>query len=366
MTDTPSEDTPNPNSQPVDLTGNFENLLQLLRHKEGNWVEWGRACQQLQSGGYKPQAIFEATGFEPVQQNQIIVASQVYTTIINTGVSAEVQARLLGPVTDILYELRVLTQKERATAAEFVLARNLDADGAREVAKAIKEFSRYGTPPTGFTDNPGDTVAYQYWRRAREQSGLQERSRLIARGLMFAHTQTARQQIEQLLTGLPNTAQRPAPRLPLYRLEEDDELPRIIPVAGQLPLTPTDLENIPVIEKKGRFHQLMQSSWKGGLVALPGWQVVSTAQHPIALICHTSQLPTQLTGKSEDVLVVIDYAQQEWVADSYFVVDQSGQLQFQWFPDAPEVPLLGKMILVLRPKKIVDEEMSNDIWQLED
>jgi len=32
----------------------------------------GGTCQQLQKAGYTPQGIFEETGFEPIQQNQII------------------------------------------------------------------------------------------------------------------------------------------------------------------------------------------------------------------------------------------------------------------------------------------------------
>jgi len=56
---------------------NAEELLRSLRqNKEPD--QWGRACQQLQKAGYTPQGIFEETGFEPIQQNQIIVAAQVH------------------------------------------------------------------------------------------------------------------------------------------------------------------------------------------------------------------------------------------------------------------------------------------------
>lgn len=366
MTETPSSGTPDRSPQPSDATTvDAEELLRKLRQKEGNWVEWGRACQQLQSSGYNSQAIFEATGFEPIQQNQIIVASQVYTTIVNAGVSAEVQARCLGPVTDILYELRVLTQKERAAAAELVLMRNLDVDDAREVAKAIKEFSRFSTLPDGFSEHPGDAVAYQYWKRAREQSSLPDRSRLIARGLMFAHSQTARQKIEQLLIEVAGTSKRPVPNLPVYRLEAEEELPRMIPVAGQLPLSVDDLQNISPIEEQGLF-QLVQTSGKGSWVSLPGWSVVLKAQDPVAILGDTDQLPTQTKVKTEEVLMLIDRAAQEWDANSYFVVNQAGQLQIQWFSEPPDVPIVGQLLLVLRPKKILDESLTRDIWQLED
>jgi len=42
------------------------------------------------------------------------------------------------------------------------------------------------------------------------------------------------------------------------------------------------------------------------------------------------------------VLVVVDRSEQQWDVNSYFVVDQSGQLEFQWFETATEVPLQGE------------------------
>ncbi len=356
-----------PDRHPQSESGGIdaENLLQMLRRKESNWVKWGQACQQLQKAGYNPQTIFEATGFEPIQQNQVIVASQVHTTLLNAGVSEAVRSRFERTGSDILYELRILTQPERADAAEFIVARNLDSDGAREVAKALKEFYRRSTLPQGFTKHPGDAVAYEYWKLARQQKELQERSRLIARGLMFAHSQEARQQIEKLLTESIGGSSRSAPRLPFYRVEIDEELPRLLPVAGHLPLKVTDLKEVPTLEKTGAF-QLVEVPGKQTLVAIPGWQVIKKAQDPVGILCNSHQLPNQQTDKPEEILVVIDRTQQEWDSESYFAIDQSGQLEIQWFPDSPNATLLGRVILVLRPKKILDESLSLDVWQIDE
>ncbi|PMB04003.1 hypothetical protein CEN49_21790, partial [Fischerella thermalis CCMEE 5273] len=177
-----------------------QELLIKLRQKQGCWVEWGQACAYLQKAGYSPQAIFEATGFEPVQQNQVIVGAQVYNSIEKAGASQDVISHYQQRGSDILYELRLLTQEERAAAATLTFQHKIDADEAREIARAIKDFSRFRNPPEGFSQHPGDAVAYQCWKLARQNSDFQTRSRLIAKGLKFAHTQTARQQIEQLLT----------------------------------------------------------------------------------------------------------------------------------------------------------------------
>ncbi len=357
--------TPDGSSQTDSVNVNFEELLQLLRRKESNWVEWGKACQQLQKAGYSAQVIFEATGFEPIQQNQVIVAAQVHDTLMKVGVSENVRSRFERTGSDTLYELRILTQPERATAAEFIVARNLDSEGAREVAKALKEFSRRSNPPPGFSNHPGDVVAYQYWKVARYQNSLPERSRLIARGLMFAHSQEARQQIEQLLTEGVGGNQHQPPRLPFYRLEADDFMPSLLPVVGKLPLTITEWEAVSPVESTGSFG-IVEASDKQALVAIPGWQVVRKAQNPVVILCDTSQLPGQTNNKPDEVLLVLDRNSCEWNRDSYFAIEQSGQVEVQWFPEAPDISLLGRLILVLRPKKILDEPLSSDLWQVEE
>ncbi|PLZ83267.1 RuBisCO accumulation factor 1, partial [Fischerella thermalis] len=112
-----------------------QELLIKLRQKQGCWVEWGQACADLQKAGYSPQAIFEATGFEPVQQNQVIVGAQVYNSIEKAGASQDVISHYQQRGSDILYELRLLTQEERAAAATLTFQHKIDADEAREIAR---------------------------------------------------------------------------------------------------------------------------------------------------------------------------------------------------------------------------------------
>ncbi|MEL7523211.1 MAG: hypothetical protein AAGJ80_16620, partial [Cyanobacteria bacterium J06553_1] len=79
-------------------------IQQQLRRKEGSWVEWGKACQTLQKTGMKPQDIFEATGFEPIQQNQLIVAAQVFESMVAGGVKDKTKAHYQTRGSDSLYE----------------------------------------------------------------------------------------------------------------------------------------------------------------------------------------------------------------------------------------------------------------------
>ena len=357
----PGSDQPNDRLAAI----NADEILLKLRRKEGSWVEWGQACQTLQKAGYSSQTIFEETGFEPIHQNQVIVAAQVFNSIMAADAPNSVLTHFQQKGSDILYELRILNQAERAAVAELSLAKGLDYEEAREAAKAVKEFSRLGTVPDGFTAHPGDAIAHQIWKQARQKSDLQERSRLIAKGLRFAHSEAARQRMEQLLTDFTVVKAATAPLLPLYRLEADEHLPRALPVVGRLPLTRADLQAVPFIEETTPFG-MVQFAGAGAWIAVPGWQVVRLAEDPVAILCPSEQLPTPAPGQVEDVLVIVDRAQREWEANSYFLIEQDETLQIQWFEAAPTVSLLGRVVLVMRPKKVLDEDYTKDPWQLDE
>jgi len=63
---------------------------------------------------------------------------------------------------------------------------------------------------------------------------------------------------------------------------------------------------------------------------------------------------------------VVDRAEREWQDNSYFAIEQDGQIQIDWFEDAPEKTLLGRVILVLRPKKVLDEGYNKELWQIDE
>lgn len=364
MTDS-SPEMSKPNADPALSPQETEDLIRLLRRKEGNWVGWGMACQRLQKAGYNSQQIFEETGFEQIQQNQIVVGYQVYNSIIAVGVSEPTQAHFNRKGSDILYELRILSQEERAKAAEFIVDKNLDVDETHELVKAMKDLSRLAKIPEAFSTHPGDAVAYQCWKLARQKSDLQERSRLIARGLSFAHTVSARKQVEQLLTDFTVTSTRPAPTLSVYRLESAEELPNILPVVGRMPLTVEDLQAVPLIEPEEPFG-IVKSSGNAAWVPVPSWQVLLLAEDPVTILWHSDDLPISLPGKAEEVLVLVDRAARDWDPNGYFLWEENSLLKMQWFEQEPEVKILGKVLLVLRPKKFLDEDFTKEMWQMDE
>ena len=344
----------------------IEKLLLMLRRKEETWVSWGQACQALQKSGQSPQSIFEATGFEPIQQNQIIVSTQIYGNLQKLEASSEVLDYFAQRRSDILYEFRILGQSDRVKAATLAMAQKIDADEAHLVAKSIRDFSRLRKKPEGFSDAPGDAVAYESWRLARQKDDLQERSRLIARGLQYAESSEARKQLEKLLTDFSVIKAKNAPRLPIYRLEQNEELPRVIPVLGQWPIQTSDLTSIPVLDEEGAFR-IVRHDGASAWFAVPGWQVISQAEDPIAFLAKSDELDLNIPEPIEPVAIIIDRAQREWSDESYFVTDDQGQLTIQWFTEAPSEKLLGKIILIMRPQKVASEELQNDdLWHIDE
>ena len=356
------------------LPTDSEGLLRLLRHKEGTWVQWGIACQMLQKMGENTLAIFENTGFEPIQQNQIVVASQVYASLQAGNAADIVLAHFEQKGSDILNELRVLNQSERVAMATFALEKNLDVLEAKDVVKAIKEASNVANLPEGFTRHPGDAVVLQILKATQGKIDPQERTRLIARGLRFAHSDKARAAIERLLMDMSSPPKKKAPNLPNFRYDSEDSIPRILPVVGTLPLSIEKFKALPFVNEIAPFgivHSTGDSTW----ATLPGWFVVHEAEDGVIVSCNTDTLQAAINqevlssvrDRAEDILVLVDRAQRDWDENSYFAIaGEDGNLQFAWFESQPDVKLLGKITLTLRPKRFFDEAASQDRWQFEE
>lgn len=342
-----------------------EEIVKSLLEKQGCWVDWGKACQKLRQGGIPSQEIFEKTGFQNSQQNLVIVASQVYDSLVEGNGDEELLTYYRGPRSDILYELRILNRENRLSSAILIKEKKLTVDGAKEVAKAVQEFSRLSQPPTGFTLNPGDAVAYQYWKNARQKRNIADKARLIAEGLKYAKSVTARQQIEQLLTDIATTTIKNAPLLPIYRLESDEELPCILPVVGKFPLQKTDITNIPKIELIEPFGVAIINQ-NASLVTLPRWQVILKAIQPVVIFCQGKDFPKETNNPTEEVLTVIDLGVNDWSVNDYFLVEREGKLTFQWFESPPEGEILGRLLVILKAKKILDEDNLTQPWQMDD
>jgi len=346
---------------PGDLS---EDLWEQLRRKQGTWLDWADACQSLQRQGESSLAIFENTGFEPIQQNQIVVAAQVYRGLGDHLQDEAVRSYFAQRGSDILYELRILSLEDRVAALGLIWQQKLDALEARDLAKAMKE-----PRPEEFGGAPGDALAYQVWKACQMRLEPMEKARLIARGLKFAQSAPARRALEKLLSDLVSPPPAPAPRLPLYRYDAEDPVPRVIPFAGALPLPPEAIAPIPLILPQPPFgvvHTEGPSAW----IALPGWHSIRDAEDPVAVTCTASYLEPlidQAIAPGEELLLlVVDRAQRLWHPDSFFLVERDGTLALTWSEAAPETKIWGRLVLAVRPKRYFDEAAAQELWHLEE
>lgn len=345
-------------------------LLQSLRRKEGGWVDWGRACRQLQQQRLAPQTVFEETGIEPTYQNQLAVAFGVWESL--QAAPAEVLSYFAADGSEALYELRVLPQGDRLAAAALLARLQWDAAAAKELAKATKEVSLLGQLPAGFTATPGDALAYQVWKNVQHTADPGQRARAIAKGLACATSETARQRLARLLTeAVPPSSRRPVP-LPFYRLTGDDGLPCLLPVVGALPLSQLPAPPPPAPPSPFGCRELT-----GTWVALPGWSVLQTLNQGVAVLADTETLeaatgqtlPNSFPNRPEEILLVLTAVDLTFDPQTYFAVLAGGGLSFQTFADAETwqgAQPVARLVLVLRQPRILDETFAQELWVVEE
>jgi hypothetical protein len=132
-----------------------------------------------------------------------------------------------------------------------------------------------------------------------------------------------------------------------------------------MPLTAAEIEAVAAIAPEEPF-QITRLPAGAACVPVPGWQVVLKAQNPVALLAPSDSLPNSPGGDRETVIVAIDRAQRDWDENSYFLVEEGQQVRLAWFAEPPSLPLLGRLLLVLRPKRILDEGNITEPWQMDD
>lgn len=63
---------------------------------------------------------------------------------------------------------------------------------------------------------------------------------------------------------------------------------------------------------------------------------------------------------------MVDLAVTEWNANHYFLTEEDDNLIFKWFNSSPQQRILGQLLVILRPKKILDEGNLTQPWQMDD
>ncbi|GFH09438.1 uncharacterized protein HaLaN_04578, partial [Haematococcus lacustris] len=291
-----------------------QDMMNRLRARAGKWHQLAKMLPLLAKAGYDNTTVDEMTGITPVLQVRRKVAEWMYDTLVASGkLSPELLASFDSRGEDMLYPFRNLTQEMREAAAEYVVQQNYDATACEVLARSMKEWERRPVERTGFTDHPGDCMAFKYLRDALECTKVEEAEKKMQQALSVAVTDDARARLyeaQQMLLGdAPETPssgpedardRSPTASLTILRLELEDLGFRPIPVLGELgTASPSDLDAAPRTSQEGVFgiFSIQSRATAHRWVALPQWKALAMMQVPVGFtVANLASVPAVVSG----------------------------------------------------------------------
>ena len=140
-------------------------MLDRIEAGAGHWHELAKLLPALHAAGVDGGVVEERTGVERKLQNLWTGAAQIYDSLKAGGAPQPVLAHYdRDGGESLLYELRFLSMQQRLAAAEYIAQRQLEPREASILARSMKEHERRTGGKDGFTDSPGDCLAYKHYR----------------------------------------------------------------------------------------------------------------------------------------------------------------------------------------------------------
>ncbi|BAF26626.1 rubisco accumulation factor 1, chloroplastic [Oryza sativa Japonica Group] len=366
--------------------------LAVLRDRLGLWHEYAPLISALSREGFTPSSIEEATGISGVEQNSVVVATQVRDSLVadEGGFPAELLRYFDsygGP--ELLYELRFLNARQRADAARHAIDRRLEPRGVRELARSMKDFpQRRGDDGwEAFTrDNPGDCLAFARFRQSREAIDAEDSVAELERALEVVDTEPARARVEAELDrarrkaageevddedGAANAAAAASrPAVPVVRLMYGEVAEAttvlLLPVvregdggealahAPRRTRTDADLGMVEV-----------DKGWTRWAV-VPGWgPVAEVAGEAVVIELADGRTLPWRSAEAERVLVVANRGRREVVEDGIYVVEREGRLVVEKGRKLAAEGVgeaAAEVLVVVRPPRDEDDMISDDEW----
>jgi hypothetical protein len=319
--------------------------------------------------------IEEETGMTGVEQNIIVVGSQVRNSLKANGFDEEKLRTFDLGGGELLYELRILSAQQRRTSAEFVIERKMSPKEACELARSVKDFERRKNSEgyKEFTSAPGDCLAFAFYRKSIECQDEEEIEKNLQKGLQFCVSDKAKAKFRDALKKLAGKTVSEEPEeeektfLQVIRLLGGEavgtNLPVMLPVADA---TLKSFEDVPSVRPQGEgpFNVFSINAW-ASWVALPGWHPIVSAGAPVAVnFPDAAKIPLQSNKNGvprlqEPTLIIVDKSDTE--ADDnqcLYVVAQrdSQELSISSAGKVLDSRVLGRVIFALRPPVPPSEE----------
>lgn len=289
---------------------------------------------------------------------------------------------------ELLYEIRLLSATQRSAAARFIVDNKLDAKGAKELARAMKDYPRRrgdkGWESFDYT-LPGDCLSFLYYRQSREHKNPSEqRTASLEQALSAAETEKAKSRVLEELEGssegkggkegeIIEAAKVPVVRLKFGEVAEASRVV-VLPVCRAAEREKGVLEAPWECKGEGEFGVVVaEKEWKRWVV-LPGWEpVVDLGKGGVVVSFGDARaLPWKVNRwyKEEAILVVADRGRKEVVADEGFylvAVDGGGDLKIERGSALKGLGVkesLGTAVLVVRPpREETDNQLSDEDWE---
>ncbi|KAL6323750.1 hypothetical protein AAG906_002218 [Vitis piasezkii] len=384
---------PSPNAP---IPSHFRSLdtgsrLEVLSNRLGLWFEYAPLVSTLMQEGFTPSSLEEATGISGVEQNRLVVAAQVRHSLLESSLDPQILSFFDNGGDSLLYEIRLLSARERLAAARYVVENRVDPRGAQELARAIKDFPRRRGDRGWecFDYNvPGDCLAFMYYRQSREhRNSLDKRRAALEKALEVAETEKAKRVLLEELERNDDADDgkseiEGAVRVPVVRMKTGEVAEATTVVV--LPVCEAQ-EGVDVVlgaplecRSQGEFGVVVaEKGWKRWVV-LPGWEPVAGLRAGVVVAFGDARaLPWRVNRwyKEEAILVVANRGAKEVVADAGFYLvavssdngSAGGELKVERGSALKERGVkesLGTVVLVVRPpREETDHELRDEDWE---
>ncbi|VAH16011.1 hypothetical protein VPH35_007938 [Triticum aestivum] len=375
---------------PNPLPENYRNLdlterLAVLRDRMGRWYEYAPLISSLSREGFTPASIEEATGMSGVEQNRLVVASQVRDSLISDDFPDDLLHYFDsygGP--DLLYELRFLNARQRIVATKHTIERRLESKGVRELARSMKDFpQRRGDEGWDAFDrhSAGDCLAYARFRLSREAIANEDRIPELERSLDVVETESARARVELEI----EKAIKKAAGEEVEELEAEVDARPAVPVvrlmygeiseASIVLLLPVvkETDGVKAVDLAPRRSQTdadlgiveVDKGWARWAV-LPGWApVMAVADEAVVIELADGRVMPWRSAENERVLVVADRKRKEVVDEGIYVLEKGGKLVVERGKKLLEEGIsqaAAEVVTVVRPPKDEEDIIVGDEW----
>ncbi|KAL4324831.1 hypothetical protein GQ457_11G006680 [Hibiscus cannabinus] len=363
-----------------------EGRLDVLTNRLGLWFQYAPLIPSLYQEGFSPPSIEEITGISGVEQNTLIVGTQVRDSLVQSNTDEELIAFFDTGGAELLYEIRLLSVSQRAEAVRYIVENRLDAKGAQDLARAVKDFPRrqldkgwksfdYGIP--------GDCLSFMYYRQSREhRNPSEQRSAALKQALQVAVSESAKNEVLLELEGgkdekgekeddLEARVRVPVVRMQFGEVAEATSVV-VLPVCKAEEGAELILEAPFECRSRGDFGVVeAEKEWKRWVV-LPSWEPLAGLNDGGVAVTFIDArvIPWKANrwAMEEPILVVTDRNRKEVEFDDmFYLATVDGGLKVDTGSRLKEMGVkecLGTVVLVVRPPTEDNEDQLSDAdWE---